>query len=241
MKIDATRLTGTFAAEIPGAIGVFEALGIDYACFCDRSLEDAAHAEGIAPDVVIASLRRLKTVQDGETWSDRPLSDLTRRLVQEHHHFVRHELGRMAMLLSDLCTGQDASAGMRALRAAFTRLTETLLPHLLLEERDVFPAIEGMEEAWQSGERASPPADLTAALRRIADEHGVICAQLRAIRDLGLSLDEDDLPPRWGTALENLAMLEAHLHQNMFLENWILFPRAAALAGQLREVPLTVR
>ena len=52
--------------------GGFESLGIDYVCAGDRSLDDAAHAEGIAPEVVIASQRRLKAVEQAESWSDSP-------------------------------------------------------------------------------------------------------------------------------------------------------------------------
>ena len=36
-----------YAAQLPGAIAVFETLGLDYACAGPRSLEDAAYAEGI--------------------------------------------------------------------------------------------------------------------------------------------------------------------------------------------------
>jgi regulator of cell morphogenesis and NO signaling len=239
MKIDANQPIGRFAAEVPGAMGVFEALGIDYACLCDRSLDDAAHAGGIAPDVVIASLRRLKAVREGESWSDRPLADLTRHLTQQHHQFVRHELGRLALILSDVCTASaDVPPDLVALRAAFTGLSEVLLPHLHREETNAFPAIEALEKTWQSAETAASPVDLTGMLHQLAEEHAVLSAQLCTMRELRVRLsDSNELPPRCAAILADLATLEAHLHEYMFLENWILFPRAAALAEQTREPP----
>ena len=54
-----------------------------------------------------------------------------------------------------------------------------------------------------------------------------------AIRELRLRLsDSDSLSPRCTALLDDLATLEAHLHEYIFLENAILFPRAAALAEQ---------
>lgn len=239
VKIDANQPIGKFAAEVPGAIGVFEALGIDYACLCDRSLDDAAHAGGIAPDVVIGSLRRLKAVREGESWSDRPLADLTRHLTHHHHQFVRHELGRLALALSDVCTASaDVPPDLVSLRAAFTKLSEVLLPHLHREETSVFPAIEGLEKTWQAAETAAAPVDLTVALHQLAVQHAVFSAQLSTMRELGVRLsDSNELPRRCAAIVTDLATLEAHLHEYMFLENWVLFPRAAALAEQTREVP----
>ena len=235
MRIDARLPVGKFAAEVPGAIAAFEALGIDYACAPELSLEDAAHAEGISPDIVIASLRRLTTVQRGDSWSDRPLVDLVRHLAQQHHYFVRHKLGRLAMLLADLCTPQElAPPDLLVLRAAFTRLTAIVLPHLAREEAGAFSAIEALERMWQTGQSSgAAPGDLAATLRKLADEHLVIAGRVRTIRELRLRLaDSEDLSPRASAMLEDVAALETHLHEYMFLENWILFPRACALIEQ---------
>jgi regulator of cell morphogenesis and NO signaling len=242
MKIDVTRPIGRFAAEIPGAMGIFESFGIDYASLCDRSLEDAAHAGGVAPDIVVAGLRRLHAVQEGESWSDRPLMELTRHLAQQHHHFVRHELGRLALLLSDACSADErVPPDLVSLRAAFTRLSETLLPHFRREEANVFRTVEALEKAWQSGGPVPVPDDLAGSLRQLWNEHGAISAQLHTLRELRERLETgNELAPRCRTILTDLAALEAHVHEYMFLENWILFPRAAALA-ESRELPKVMR
>jgi iron-sulfur cluster repair protein YtfE (RIC family) len=171
-----------------------------------------------------------------ESWSDRPLTELTGHLVHQHHHFVRHELGRAAMQLSDLCEEDDVLIDLLSLHESFIRLAEILLPHLSREETGVFPAIEAMEKAWQSGEPVVPPSDLHETLSKIATEHGAIAEELRVVRDLRLRLRNDsELPPRCGPLLDDLATIEAHLHEYMFLEDWLVFPRAAALAEQSPE------
>ena len=236
MMIDGRLPIAKFAAEMPGAMAVLESFGLDYACAGDRSLDDAAHAEGIAPDVVIAALRRLKEGESGPSWNDRPLSELTRYLIGQHHRFTRDELARIAVRLADLCTAPGAVPSyLVSLRAAFTRLSGIVLPHLHHEEDEAFRLIEATEKAWQSSEpHSAATVSLEAVLRTLADEHGAMVDQLRTMRELRVRLaDSDSLSPQCSSILDDLATLEAHLHEYMFLENCILFPRAAALAEQV--------
>jgi regulator of cell morphogenesis and NO signaling len=235
MKIDGNFPISKYAADLPGAMAIFESMGIDYACAGDRSLNDAAHAEGIAPESVISSLQRLAPESPRESWNDRPLADLIRHLVDRHHRFVREELAGIAIRLADLCS---SPGGVRpefmAMRGTFGRLSELILPHMHYEEENIFRAVEALEKSWQSsGPMRSSYADLVAMLQEVTDDHGVIDAQLRTMRELRFRLtDSNDLPPLCGFILEDLATLEAHLHEYMFLENCILFPRAAALLDQ---------
>lgn len=233
MRIDGKLPIAGFAAELPGAIAVFESLGVDYACAGALSLDDAAHAAGIAPEVVLAGLRRLKPGQPMEPWNERPLSELTRHLAVRHHRFVREELAAIALKLADACTGPGVvPAYLVSLRTAFTRLSDLVLPHMRHEEEETFRLIETVEKAWQSSEpHSAANPDLHAALIRLTDEHGTITEQLRVMRELRVRLAESSAPALQ-RILEDLATLEAHLHEYMFLENCILFPRAAALAQQ---------
>ncbi|MGZ5474179.1 MAG: DUF542 domain-containing protein [Thermoanaerobaculia bacterium] len=229
MKITGNVPIAILAAELPGAIRVFESLGIDYACAGDRTLGDTAHVEGIDPEVIISGLRRLPAAKRGESWSDRPLGDLTHYLAAEHHRLVREELAVIAVRLAEVCT-PSALPDLVSLRAAFARMSDIVLPHLHREEANVFLAVEALEGAWQSSEAFPAEGDLTDAIRQLTLEHGAITAQLRTLRGLRLRLDESsELPPTCRPILDALAALEAHLHEYMFLENCVLFPRALAM------------
>ncbi len=218
---------------MPAARTLFESLGIDYSCSGQRSLGDAAHAEGLDPEVVIAGLKRI-TPDHAEQWQDRPLRDLTQHLVEEYHHFVRDEMMSLALWLSDLCAPPaKPAADLQSLRAAFTRLSEKILPHLH-EEEIVFGHIEALENAWQSGEPPHGDGDLREHIQHLMADHATIAAQLRSIRALRLRLmNGNEMPVRSKRAIDAVAGLEAHLHEYMFLENCILFPRAIALEQQM--------
>ena len=240
MNIDGKLPIAKLATDIPGATAIFESFGIDYACAGDRSLDDAAHAEGIAPEVVLASLRELKAVSHAESWSDRPLVDLVRYLVAQHHRFTRDELAAIALRLADICTSPVAAGSeLLSLRAAFARLSELVLPHMHHEEEHLFRTVEALEKAWQAN---APPSstegELSAPIQQLVLEHGAIAAQLRTMRELRLRLAaSNELPPRCRPILEHLATLETHFHEYIFLENSVLFPRALALEAQTTAAP----
>lgn len=240
MKIHGSTPVSTIMRDLPGATAVFESLGIDYACAGDRSLDDAAHAEGLDPELVLASLRRIHEAQAEPSWNDRPLQDLIRHLVAAHHQFVRGELASIALQLSELCSSStDAAGEFTSLRAAFTRLSDSVLPHLHHEEEGVFRTITSLEKEWQSGDQnATAHGDLRSRVGQLVSDHGSITAQLRTLRALRLrTSSSNELTPRCRSVLESLGTLEAHLHEYMFLENSILFPRALALEEQLTAAP----
>lgn len=237
MKITGKESIARLALEVRGARGVFEAFGLDYACTGNRSLEDAAHVEGLDPDSVIAAIvRAQRNAAPLEPWNDRPLSEVTGHLETEHHRFVRDELASLAMKLSESCTAPNkAPDDLLAMRAAFARLAELLLPHFRKEEESLFPLIAALEKAWVSG--GTPSVDATGVsedIRALTLEHGTVSTQLRAIRRLRLRLGEsNDLTPSCRSILDGMATLEGHLHEYMFLENAVVFPRALALERQL--------
>jgi len=233
MKISENVPIAAIAVRMPAARRLFESLGIDYACGGQRSLADAAYAAGLDTQVVVAGLRRMRS-DEGESWDDRPLRDLIQHLVSEHHHFVRDEMMSLALWLADLCAPPaKPGADLQLLRTAFSRLADAIIPHIHEEER-VFMQIEALENEWQSSEPPHGDADLRGHLQRLITEHGTIAAQLRTIRDLRLRLmTANDLVPTVRRALDAIGELEAHLHEYMFLENCILFPRAIALEEQL--------
>lgn len=237
MKVDRTLSVATVAAEIPGSREVFEKFGIDYAGAGARSMADAAHEQGIDPELLLASVRALVPADQSQSWSERPLVDLVQHLVREHHRFVREELAMISFRMWELCAPPARPVpDLQSLRAALTRLSDTLLGHMHEEEDNVFPRIEALEASWQANE-SRIDEELAVRIGHIVTEHGTIAAQLRTIRELRQKLEVgDDAPALSRPTLEAIARLEAHLHEYLFLENCILFPRAVALQEQMTAV-----
>lgn len=240
MKISRNSSIAKIAADVPGATEVFEALGLDYSCAGDRSLADAAYVAAIDPDAVVGRLRRLRSVENAVSWNDRRLSEVMKHLVEEHHRLIAGDMRATAIHLADVCSEpSEMPSDVYLLRATFARLSDILLPHIREEEEDIFPLIEELEQAWETDQpRAEKHGDLDRHISKIVSEHGKTAELLRAMRELRERLQlNEDVPAKCQPILEGIARLESHLHQYMFLENSVLFPRAVALAASR---PLTV-
>jgi len=235
MKIEPATLVETIAASVPGAMAVFDSVGIDYACGARLSLREAAEIAGMDPATLATVLQALAPADKPTEWSERSLTDIARQITAEHHAMIRDQLPRIALGLASHCGVNRRPADLSVLRAELARLSGEIIPHLHDEERNVFQFVEAMEAAWQRNE---PPPPLDHGLRkRIGDltvAHGSIAERLHRIRNLRLGVNSDtDVAPDCRATLELLEKFESHLHQQMFIENCIFFPRALALAEQL--------
>lgn len=231
MRIDRESPIDAVAAEVPGAMEVFESLGLDHSCAGARSIADAARQAAIDPDAVVGRLRRLPAVQNAVSWNDRRLAEVMKHLVSEHHELVAGELRTMAVRLDDVCSSPaGVSADLHRLRSTFARLSELLLPHIREEEEDIFPVIESLERACESGRSGADARDLQQRVGRMVREHGKAEALFHAIRELRQqSRPGNELPPACQAILKGISALEGRLRQSMFLEDSVLFPRAVAL------------
>ena len=228
-----TKTVREYALEIPAATRIFEKLGIDYCCGGGKSLVDACAQAGLAVEQVLGSLET-NARSDGtfadEDWQTSSQAELIAHIVQKHHVFTREELERLDALLTKVCGvhGQNHSE-LFHIQDQFGKLREELEPHMLKEERVLFPYIVQMEEAAAANEPLPAPPFRTVRnpVRVMMAEHdaaGYILERMRqASSDYTLPADGCI---SYKTLYSALTALEVDLHQHIHLENNILFPRA---------------
>lgn len=147
----------------------------------------------------------------------------------------RGEMRSTAIHLAEVCSERPkVPSDVYQLRSTFARLSDILLPHIRKEEESIFPVIEKLERAWETDQSTIETKDLDKGISNIVAEHGRTAELLRTMRELRERLPlNEDVPEKCQPILEGIASLEARLHQYMFLENSVLFPRAVALGGQV--------
>lgn len=216
MEVQRSTPISEVAAFVPGAIGLFETLGVDYSCAGHLSLADACRAEGLDPDMVVRYVRMLDGRSGGEPWGDKPASAIVTALA-EMHRKIRDELKRIALALA------ESSAEVHELRVELERVAAEIVPHLDEEENEIFASVEAIEHG------SPPKEEVRLQLRRLVVAHGVLASRLRRLRSLRLSMGAVEQPPDVSRELHAIAELEGHIHEVMFVENCILFPRALAM------------
>ncbi len=240
MMLETTKTVKEYALEMPGATRIFEKLGIDYCCGGGKSLSDACAKAGVAVDEVLGSLKGIKNSDEtsgSEGWQTASLAELIAHIVEKHHTFTRQELARLDALLAKVCSvhGQNHSELFR-IQKQFQELSRDLEPHMLKEERVLFPYIIQMEEAAKNNRTlpAPPFGTVRNPVRVMMAEHDAAGDILRQMRELSSDYTvPEDACISYQTLYDALKALEADLHQHIHLENNILFPRAAEMEASL--------
>jgi regulator of cell morphogenesis and NO signaling len=236
----ATKTVRDLAVEIPGATRVFENLGIDYCCGGNRLLDDACATAGVPFEHALNSLE-LATASHAQ--SDEPnfltatLAELIHHIVEKHHVFTKSEIARLRALIDKVhgVHGQNHPE-LERLRLLFQSLSAELEPHMMKEERVLFPYVIEMEEAIRNERPVPMPPFGTVAnpVRMMMMEHETAGELLREMR--AASADYS-VPPdaciSYQTLYQALDAFEKDLHLHIHLENNILFPRAVEMEAGL--------
>ena len=168
-------------------------------------------------------------------WADLPA--LIRHIVGTHHQYARAQQPILQSWLVRLAERHGARhPELHQVRAAFDALSNELLRHMDKEENILFPYIEALWIARESGFKSPPNpfGTILNPIRAMEHEHreaGDLVARLRMLTNGYQPPDDDDMS--FGTCYAELARFEADLHQHVHLENDVLFPRAIALESEM--------
>jgi regulator of cell morphogenesis and NO signaling len=197
---------------------------IDFCCRGDVSIEAAALARGITPDILVDELSRAIEGRTAERANDpRALSTprLIAHIVATHHDYTRTALPFIATLAAKVSRVHgDHNPKLRALATAVDELVATLIPHLDEEEQSLFPMLMASSV---DGRRAIEQ------LGAMEEEHHAVGALLERIR----AASDDFTLPEWAcnsyrTLFSELGQLERDVHVHVHLENHVLKPRFVA-------------
>lgn len=233
MNLDATQTVAEIARQYPAAVSVFEALGIDYCCGGNRSLEDACAKKKVSLNLVLSHLSNAlvtRPTQAERHWMTSSLADLSAYIIEQHHAFAKRELPRLAALAVKVEKRHGhVYPELHKLRELVDAMSSEITIHMLKEEQVLFPRLKLVQDSAQAG--VTPPPAFFGALinpiRHMMSDHDDTGELLRSIRAL---TNDYKLPDgacmSYQALYQGLEALGKDLHQHIHLENNILFPRA---------------
>jgi regulator of cell morphogenesis and NO signaling len=231
----ATARVSDLVVEQPWYAAVFERLGIDYCCCGDRTLAEACQRGNLDVGVVERELAAQQTIlqRAGTDWQGLTPTELCDHIEFTHHAFLRRELPVLAQLLEKVTQRHEAAhPELQSVRDAFELLQEELYPHMLKEERVLFPMIRRL--ASSDAATQVHCGNVKNPISVMESEHQTAGIALQRIR----RLTNDYAPPpdacaSYRTLLAGLERLEADLHLHIFKENHVLFPKALQLQERI--------
>lgn len=214
-------------------------LGLDYCCGGQRLFTEAVAAAGLdlqqAMTELVSAAQLASTTEDlNHRWSTMDGVELVDHLESTHHAYLKQALPYLAELAAKVAGVHSvAHPEVVAVHHLVTELRADLEPHLMKEERVLFPMIRELAAAthaptFHCGSVANP-------IQAMWDEHdrtGEILAQLRATTNGFLA--PAGACGSYLALYSGLAELESDTHLHVHKENNVLFPMALAAESGLK-------
>lgn len=225
MTIDASMTLAQMIDRSPQLAREFERLGLDYCCGGARTLDEAGRALGFDIADLVLTLEHAAVGTEPGDWTTMGVSDLVDHVVEVHHGYLWDELPRVGALVEKILDVHgERHPELAEIAACWSAVRADLEPHLLKEERELFPMVKELAAAGSTRE----PISVT---MREHDELGALLATLRSLTD-GYR-PPDDGCATYRACFVALEELEADTHLHIHKENNVLFPMVDRLEVEL--------
>jgi regulator of cell morphogenesis and NO signaling len=231
--IDPTNTLGELVTAYPQLAREFELLDLDYCCGGQRTLVDACVARGMNARTTADQLAVAVVDEPAPEWSAMGLTDLVDHLESTHHRYLWDELPRLSALVAKIVSVHgDRHPELTQVEACFEEIRHDLEPHLVKEERVLFPMIRELDAATESV--SFHCGTLRNPISVMLSEHDAVGDLLARLRELTNGHE----PPADGCAsyvacYAGLAELEVDTHLHIHKENNLLFPGVVRIESEL--------
>ena len=222
--LDTNSTLADLVTARPGLAPRLDQLGLDYCCGGQRRLDDAVAAAGLDLTDVVTLLESVNADPNDEDWSAIGPAELVDHLEVTHHAYLHDALPRLGALVDKVTAvhGQRHPE-LAEVQSLFGELRADLEPHLVREERVLFPMVRELVAAttapsFHCGSLANPIRVMLAD----HDTAGDLLARLRSTT--GDYAVPDDGCASYQALYAGLAELEADTHLHVHKENNLLFP-----------------
>lgn len=231
--IDSMMTLGELVNIHPELARVLERRGLDYCCGGRQTLVDACVDKGLDLSSTTAELAVAVTGEVIAAWSTMEAVELVDHLESTHHRYLWEELRRLSTLVAKIVSVHaERHPELSAVAECYEKVRADLEPHLVKEERVLFPMIRELAVAksapsFHCGTLRNP----ISMMLREHDAVGELLAQLRQLTS-GYQVPADGCPS-YKACFAGLAELEADTHLHIHKENNLLFPMVVRMESEL--------
>jgi regulator of cell morphogenesis and NO signaling len=213
------RSLGDIVASNPSAARALDAHGLDYCCHGSATLARACSDAGLDAAAVAHEIAETDGLEEPWTALDPPV--LADHIVMTHHAYLSAELPQVDALSARVVDVHgERHPELHEVRRLVAELRAELEPHMLKEERVLFPAIHAL---W-NGQTQFPFGSIANPIRMMVMEHGragQLLADLRAAT--GGYVVPSDGCASYRALYARLDAIERGTHEHIHKENHVLF------------------
>lgn len=225
--------------ENPAAAPILEKAGMDYCCGGKQTVGEACLKAGMPPEVLLERLREAANdvSPEAKDWTTASMSELARHIVNKHHSYVREALPRISDHLAKVAQKHASNhPETERIQDLFDVLAGELMQHMQKEEMIVFPYVEQMSAAAESGTKLHTPffGTVQNPVAMMIKEHDSAGELIGQIKELSSSFTAPaDACTTFTLVYRELEEFDRDLRLHIHLENNILFPRAVEMETRI--------
>ena len=141
VKVDVSMTLAEAVDAFPQVAREFERRGLDYCCGGSRTISDACALVGVDAQEIVAELSQATTAEPA-AWTTMTADALVDHLEATHHRYLWDELPRVSGLVDRIVSVHgERHPELVEIGLCFAEVRVDLEPHLLKEERVLFPMI----------------------------------------------------------------------------------------------------
>lgn len=210
----------------------FERRGLDYCCGGQQTLGEGCSRRGLDPDTTVAELSAAAEGSVTAHWTTMTADALVDHLEATHHRYLWDEMPRVTALLDKIVSVHGGRhPELAKIATCFAQVRADLEPHMLKEERMLFPMIR--ELATSTTAPSFHCGSLRNPISVMLSEHDAVGDLLAALRRLtGGYQSPQDGCASYVACFAALAELEADTHLHIHKENNVLFPLVVRMESE---------
>lgn len=220
-------------SEHNGAAAIFEKYHLDYCCKGDETLLTAiANAEIALSDLLTElELEITNESPDNINFNELNVTELSELLRRDYHMELRDKISEISAM-SRKIHAKYSNENINRIHDVILAMFNHLAPHMVSEEKVLFPYLEYMEHTVLKGKVPKPASfgKIKKSVSSMLDDHGASAHQLDELRELTNNYtcsqpDCSDIQEYY----DELHLLDRNLRMHIFIENNVLFKKARAM------------
>jgi len=221
------------------AAGIFEKHNLDFCCKGNKSLSEACKENKLDAQEILAELQNgtISTNENSLRSNEWELDFLADYIINNHHQYVRNSIPIISAHAEKVAHvhGEHHPETIE-INKIFSVVYKDLRQHIMKEEEILFPYIKYLVKVKNNGSKPERPyfSTIKNPINMMESEHTSAGDSLFKIRKLS---DNYFLPSdactTYSTYYKELKEFEEDLHKHVYLENYILFPKAIKLEEKI--------